>query len=269
MEVSLFNWLAPAARDLKEKRRPLVVGFSGVQGIGKTTLTSHLSTRFNQAGLRAVRISIDDFYLTHAEQLRVAAENPTNPFLQARGYPGTHDLDLGCDVLSALTRERKPGAPCSVKIPRYDKGAHLGKGDRAPEPEWDELALPVDVVILEGWMLGYSPVSDTELASLKDVDLTHFREINTRLKDYSRWMAFVEYFVLLKPLDLLNIVEWRIEAEEKMKAAGLGGMASDQIKRYVESFLPAHQTYLPRLSESLPCEGKNRLFVIKKDRAPK
>ena len=40
-------------------------------------------------------------------------------------------------------------------MPRYDKSAHEGKGDRAKEEDWDKVDGPLDLVIVEGWMLGF------------------------------------------------------------------------------------------------------------------
>ena len=77
-------------------------------------------------GHPALAISIDDFYLTHLEQRALAAAHPENPYLEHRGYPGTHDVGLGTAVLRALRASADP-----VEIPRYDKSAHAGRGDRA------------------------------------------------------------------------------------------------------------------------------------------
>lgn len=39
-----------------------------------------------------------------------------------------------------------------IKIPTYDKSAFDGKGDQG-EPR--EVEAPIDLVIFEGWMLGF------------------------------------------------------------------------------------------------------------------
>ena len=66
---SLFQWMLAIARDLG---RPCILGVNGPQGCGKSTLVSHLVPRFAAAGLKAVALSIDDFYLTNAEQRALA-----------------------------------------------------------------------------------------------------------------------------------------------------------------------------------------------------
>ena len=48
---------------------PLVVGISAPQGCGKTTLVSEMKRMLEKAGYSCVVVSIDDFYLTGAEQV--------------------------------------------------------------------------------------------------------------------------------------------------------------------------------------------------------
>lgn len=54
-------------------------------------------------------------------------------------------------------------------VPQYDKSLHSGRGDRAPFGRWLTTTGPVDVVILEGWMLGFTPLSLPLSLSLTDV----------------------------------------------------------------------------------------------------
>lgn len=69
--------------------RPFIVGINGVQGVGKTTLVRALAeTLQGREGLSTLVVSIDDFYLTHADQLALAAAHPDNALVQYRGQPG-------------------------------------------------------------------------------------------------------------------------------------------------------------------------------------
>lgn len=45
-----------------------MVGLSAPQGSGKTTIVQFLKQLAERAGIRTVVLSIDDFYLTNAEQ---------------------------------------------------------------------------------------------------------------------------------------------------------------------------------------------------------
>lgn len=70
------------------RRRPLVIGLNGVQGIGKSTLVASLAADLEHDGISTLVLSLDDFYLTNADQVRLARDNPDNALLQHRGEPG-------------------------------------------------------------------------------------------------------------------------------------------------------------------------------------
>ena len=174
---------------------PLFIGISAPQGCGKTTLTSMLCDLLRCEGQHALSMSLDDFYLTGAEQEKLAKEQfPHNKLLEFRGNAGTHDLALMMDTLHALrdlnsrieqvkatknnsnkttststssgSRDSHTSAAEDapvVRVPRYDKSLRQGKGDRAPVDRWVPIDRPVDVVLFEGWMLGFSPLPESEI----------------------------------------------------------------------------------------------------------
>jgi D-glycerate 3-kinase len=43
---------------------------------------------------------------------------------------------------------------------RYDKSAYAGRGDRADISTWPSVAGPLDVILYEGWMTGFTPLKD-------------------------------------------------------------------------------------------------------------
>lgn len=108
-------------------------------------------------------LSIDDLYLPHHLQQQLAATHPSNPLIQHRGQPSTHDIALGRSVLASLRTGQR------TKIPSYDKSAFRGQGDRAPEEKWECVNLEgeerVRVVVFEGWCVGFRPLLKEELKS--------------------------------------------------------------------------------------------------------
>ena len=66
------------------KRTPLVLGISAPQGCGKTTLVTALETLFAHRAVTCGTVSIDDFYLTFADQTALAEANPDNSLLQVQ-----------------------------------------------------------------------------------------------------------------------------------------------------------------------------------------
>lgn len=104
--MQIYFWLrwllrrgAGDSRDSRDDGRApgrcQVIGINAPQGAGKTTLVNSLRDLFRQDGLSSVVLSIDDFYLTRAEQQALAARHAGNRLLEYRGNAGTHDVELG------------------------------------------------------------------------------------------------------------------------------------------------------------------------------
>ena len=233
--IPVFLFAVAQAR--ASTKRPVFVGIQAPQGGGKTTLVSHVLALLSEAGLRGTGVSIDDFYLTRQEQLALADAHPGNPYLEHRGYPGTHDIDLGVSTLGALAA-LGPGASERVaRVPVYDKSAHGGRGDRAPSDRWRDVASPLDLVFVEGWMFGFTPVP---MEALGDPYLV---EPNRALANYDRWYRLLDAFVVLRATDPKFVLKWRVEAEEKMAAQGKPALSRAAIEDYVRRFLPAYARY--------------------------
>jgi D-glycerate 3-kinase len=106
--------------------------------------------------------SIDDLYLPHEKQEALAKSRPNNPLVQHRGQPSTHDVKLGMEVFAAISSRKQ-----NIKVPSYDKSAFSGAGDRLLESEWETCNRqgepPVEVVIFEGWCVGFRALGDGEV----------------------------------------------------------------------------------------------------------
>lgn len=227
-------------------RRPLVVGVNGPQGSGKSTLADAVVQRIGAADVRAIAISVDDFYLRADEQRALAAAHSGNRCLEYRGYPGTHDVALGTATLDAL----RAGRP--VTIPAYDKSAHGGRGDRAPEAAFRHVDDATDLVVFEGWMLGFTPVATDTLAD-------ELRPPNAMLAAYAPWNAAIDVFVHLVAASPDDIVRWRVDAERARRAAGAPGLTDGEARDYIERFLPAYRAWVPGLRTAPP--GRDALVV--------
>lgn len=238
-------------------RGPWVLGLQGPQGGGKSTLAAALVRALGEVGLRGFTLSIDDVYLTHAGQAALAARHAGNPCLLYRGYPGTHDLALGSRVIEALTA-LGPGE--ATLVPAYDKGAHGGRGDRAPEAAWRRVEGPLDLLIVEGWMLGFAPVDPSSLAP-------ELRAPNELLAGYADWHRRLDAFVSLRVCPLETIVRWRVESEQARRAQGEATLSDEEARDYIERFLPAYRAYEPGLAASPPC-ADSLVIPLGSDRGP-
>ena len=159
MEKIMYDWILK--RILNKKKKTCIIGISGVQGCGKSTSSlkiQKLLTR-GSSNYSVLVFSLDDFYYTHHQQHQLSLTYPENPYLQYRGNPGSHDLLLLKNILKACLNENEK----NLSIPRYNKAAFQGRGDRKSKEEWPTVAKPVDVILLEGWCLGFSSYPDTHV----------------------------------------------------------------------------------------------------------
>ncbi|KAJ3338865.1 hypothetical protein HDU93_009000 [Gonapodya sp. JEL0774] len=269
--LQILSWLhSLRPESSKSNRKPLYVCISGPQGAGKTSLTNGLHRILSSPPfcLKLAFLSLDDVYLTYEDQSALSKAHPDNLLLQFRGDPGTHDLPLAISTFqaildksaTALRNPRTDPKELTVALPAYEKSAHQGRGDRAPESTWHKVTCPVDIVIFEGWMAGFRALDDAELekaytASFDDPNghcrrypLQHLHVLNEELKEYERtlWKWF-DCFVHIDAEDYNFSYVWRQQAEDEMKAKGKAGMTDEQIKDFVDRFMPFNELCLPRL----------------------
>jgi D-glycerate 3-kinase len=199
----------------------------------------------------AVTLSMDDFYLTYDEQTALSETHAGNEMLRYRGNAGTHDLRLGSSALDSLARINDfDGETSTFLAPRYDKIARDGRGDRKPQSEWEKVSAPLDVVLLEGWMLGFEPI-EVDRAQSINPDLV---AVNERLKEYKPaiWGPDrVTWWIIFKVDDPTWVYDWRLEAERRAN----GGLDDSQVKDFVDRFMPAYEAYLPELYAKPPPES--------------
>jgi pantothenate kinase-related protein Tda10 len=70
-----------------------------------------------------VVLSIDDLYLPHSAQKKLAESQPDNPLIQHRGQPSTHDISLGKQIFSQATTNLSTMAKATAQIHRLGKSS--------------------------------------------------------------------------------------------------------------------------------------------------
>lgn len=232
---TLWHFWLPLAMQLASYRqqgqRPFIQGILGGQGTGKSTLGAMLTLILAHLGYRTVSLSLDDLYKTHRDRVALRQQDPR---LIWRGPPGTHDVDLGLTVLKKL---RQPNLPQPVAIPRFDKSAYGGAGDRT-QPE---IIHAVDIVLFEGWFVGVRPIEPTQFDAARppietQSDREFARDINARLHEYLPLWEQIDRLILLYPDDYRRSLAWRKDAEHDMIAIGQSGMQDAEIEEFVKYF---------------------------------
>ena len=223
---------ARAQRRRIDRKRCAVIGLCGAQGSGKTTVAKYAQLLLQDRGMRAVALSLDDFYLTHDARQRLARE--VHPLLATRGPPGTHDVAMAAAAIDQLRAKGK------VALPRFDKATDT----RTPRGTWETLASPGDVILLEGWCVGAVspgeaalaiPVNDLERDEDPKGIWRHY--VNDQLDGpYKALFARLHDLVLLEAPSFDVVAGWRAEQEAKLRAKGQGGMDEAQVARFVSYY---------------------------------
>jgi len=208
---------------------PLIQGILGGQGTGKTTLTFILTLILKHLGYETLSISSDDLYKTYAERQELQKQDPR---LIWRGPPGTHDVNLGIEILNKLRQQQTP-----VEIPRFDKSLWQGQGDRTTP----EIVEKVDIVLFEGWFVGVRPIDPATFDSAPEPivtlsDRSFARDINLKLHEYVPLWQLLDRLIVLYPVDYRLSMQWRKQAEQEMIAAGKSGMTNETIEQFVTYF---------------------------------
>ena len=199
-----------------ESDTPLVVGVSGAQGTGKTSLSELLNEMLAIEGFNVARFSIDDFYLTRKERARLAKRY--HPLLRTRGVPGTHDTNLLSTTLGELTTQQRNTL---IEIPSFDKASD----DRLPREVWQKINAPTDLVLFEGWFVGATPMDSgslqqpiNELETTEDKDGSWRTFVTNQLKqNYQNIFDQIDILIFLRAPSFEQVFDWRGLQENKLR----------------------------------------------------
>jgi D-glycerate 3-kinase len=242
-----LKWFLPLAEQWLERitesnSHTLVLGISGAQGTGKSTLARLLQLFLEDQGRRIARLSIDDFYFSRQHRQQLAAT--IHPLLATRGVPGTHDTVLALKTISALLSASGGTAIC---LPRFDKANDnpVATGD-CPVFEGRP-----DLIILEGWFLGVAPQTDSELVmAVNELERVDDREgawrryANEQLAThYQTWFSYIDHLIVLQAPSFEQVKSWRKLQEVKLSAQAAKQssdnsqiMNDEQLQRFIQHF---------------------------------
>lgn len=210
-----------------------IIGVSGAQGTGKSSLSATLAQSLQHmmlaqsSGLSVRAASIDDFYLSRQRRTELAAR--VHPLLQTRGVPGTHDTKVLSEVLTGVS-----AGSARIGLPRFDKGL---------DDCVDSLPLEsVDVLILEGWCMGVKaePLEAlaapcNELERTEDAQGVWRNWVNERIsQDYEPLWSQVDFWLHLRVPSFAQVMSWRSEQEQQIPADQR--MTSVQIARFIKHY---------------------------------
>ena len=209
--IPICFWISKRVK----KNKPLMIGLAGGQGSGKTTISSILTLILQKYfKLNVFKISIDDFYKTRKDR-RLLSKNK-HPLLMTRGVPGTHDIDL----MLSFFKKIKDKDFKSLEVPKFNKAID----DRCPKSLWYKVKSKPDVVIFEGWCVGASAQSSSQLKKpINPLEKIHDQGakwrifVNNQLKNkYKRIFSQLDGLLYLKAKNFNLLREWRLKQEKKL-----------------------------------------------------
>ena len=218
----------------KKDNKTKIIGLSGGQGSGKSTITGILKFILKKKyGLELCVFSIDDFYKTKAERKKMSKN--IHPLFLTRGVPGTHNVSLINKTFKNLKKKIfKP-----VLIPKFDKSID----DRSKKSKWTKVKKPPSVIIFEGWCVG---ARHQKINALKtslnlierkhDADFQWRKKVNNQLKNhYKKLFNKIDKLVYLKAPSFNHIFQWRLLQEQKLKltSKNKGTMSKSKVKEFI------------------------------------
>ena len=217
----------------KTKNKSLLIGLSGGQGSGKSTIAQILKIILNISfKLNVVCFSIDDFYKTASERKKMS--KVVHPLFLTRGVPGTHDCKMLYKIIKNLLKKKFN----TVKIPKFDKSID----DRLNKKNWQKIKKKPDIIIFEGWCVGAQPQNLNDLKKplnilekKEDTKLTWRKKVNNELNtSYKRIYNLIDKKIYLKVPNFKYVLKWRLLQEKKLGLKSKNKiMNNKQIRRFI------------------------------------
>jgi len=267
----LNNYYLPICEKIFKKLRKKkikIIGLTGGQGAGKSTITQIIKLIFEiKYNFNVTFFSIDDFYKTLRE--RETLSKKIHPMFKTRGVPGTHDTKLLSKIFNDLSKKNFK----SVYVPRFDKSID----DRFPKSKWQKISNKPDLIIFEGWCVGAKAQTKKQLLKPinileknNDSKLVWRTKVNKELNsNYRKIFSKIDCLIFLKVPNFECVYKWRLLQENKLKLTSKGKkiMSPKQVREFIMYYERITKQMLEDLSKNayavLSLDKKHRLSKLK------
>ena len=252
--------------DYQKNKKIKIIGLTGGQGAGKSTITQIIKLILNyKYDLKVVYFSIDDFYKTLKERNKLSSN--VHKLFKTRGVPGTHDTKLLKKTFSDLVKKNfKP-----VLIPSFDKS----KDDRVPKKKWKKIYKQPQIIIFEGWCVGAIPQKNKNLIKSintleknEDSKLLWRNRFNKELKnEYRKIFNKIDRLIFLKVPNFECVYKWRLLQEKKLQLTSKGKKIMSPVQ--VRQFIMYYERITMQMLKDLTGKAYAVLYLDKKHRFSK
>ena len=250
-------------QDYVKEKKIKIIGLTGGQGAGKSTITQILRLILEiKYNLSVVCFSIDDFYKTLSERTSLAKN--VNKLFKTRGVPGTHDTILINKIFTNLTKKKfKP-----VLVPRFDKS----RDDRFPKKYWQKINQQPKIIIFEGWCVGARPQNNKDLLKpinilekKQDLDSKWRSRVNNELKNaYKKIFSKIDMLIFLKVPSFDCVYKWRLLQEKKLRLTSRSKKIMSPLQ--VRKFIMYYERITMQMLKDLSNKAHAVLFLDKQHR---
>ena len=237
------------AKDYLKKKKTKVIGLTGGQGTGKSTISNILKIILKEAyKLETVIFSIDDFYKTLNERKKISKK--ISKLFITRGVPGTHDTKMLFRCINDLKKNNFK----KMIIPKFDKSID----DRCTKNKWSKVKKKPNIVIFEGWCVGAAAQKNKDLnipvnklEKQKDNKRIWRQKVNSELKkDYNKIFNLVDKLIFLKVPSFKYVYRWRLLQEKKLRITGKGNKTMND--KQIENFVMYYERITKYMLKTLP-----------------
>ena len=251
------------AEDYLKKKQTKVIGLTGGQGTGKSTISNILKIILKEAyKLETVIFSIDDFYKTLRERKKISKK--ISKLFLTRGVPGTHDTKMLLQCLYNLKNNNFK----KMIIPKFDKSID----DRCLKNKWLKVKKKPNIVIFEGWCVGVTAQKNkdlnipvNELEKQKDKRIIWRQKVNSELKkNYNKIFNLIDKLIFLKVPSFKYVLKWRLLQEKKLRITGKGNKTMSD--KQIENFVMYYERITKHMLKTLPNTADTVVSIDKKHR---
>ena len=237
-----------------KSEKPYFLCFTGGQGSGKTTLSFFVQKVLTEILNRpSMGFSIDDIYKSQEERKSLAKE--IHPLCYVRGVPGTHDINMGLDLIEKLSCA-KPNTV--TRIPSFCKP----EDQHYPQEIWPTYRGKPDFIFFDAWCGGARPVPEenwsppfNKLEMEEDPNGIWSKWSNKELsKDYQTLFSKFDLLLMIKVPSMDFVYESRWIQEQTLAKTISDPALKDKImtKEEVYRFVMHYERLTHYILEELP-----------------
>ena len=237
-----------------KRSKPYFICFTGGQGSGKTTLSFFIQKVLNEICKRpAMGFSIDDIYKSQEERKSLA--NSIHPLCYVRGVPGTHDIDMGLDLIEELSQASPDH---ETRIPAFCKP----KDKHYPIEEWPIYRGKPDFIFFDAWCGGAKPLPEenwlppfNSLEAEEDPEGVWSKWSNQELsKEYQTLFSMFDLLLMIKVPSMDFVYESRWIQEQTLAKTVTDPALKDKImtKEEVYRFVMHYERLTHYILDELP-----------------